>query len=275
MAGWPLSRHFARSCPYRRDRIAADCRSGDSGVPAAPEQCRTIPDRLFLGSGTLGIIARAWMRLQHRPRWPGHGVGGTATGPPRSPRPDDQAGLYPATAGWIRPGVAECRRPLVAGCWCWRSVADRDRPVAPRGAVAITADGGTVARPRNYKRRNGTQRSLGWRSAVSAHAVSTRRAGSPQVIADIRNRLHLGRIRYSTCRGDRCRSGRDLEGVGPGSDLSIHPCLPSWLPYYSIYARALGSLDAGGTRSRLPCRGVGASGELPSPPPCGRLKPPM
>ncbi len=44
-------------------------RWGSAKVRRLPGRCRTIPDQLFFGSGGLGIITEAWMRLQHRPRW--------------------------------------------------------------------------------------------------------------------------------------------------------------------------------------------------------------
>ncbi len=72
--------------------------------------------------------------------------------------------------------------------------------------MAITAEHGTMTAQRSAgaSRRNGTPRSAG--SSALPPYQQTRWFAAGYLKAS-RNRLHLGRIRCSTCRGDRCRAG--------------------------------------------------------------------
>jgi alkyldihydroxyacetonephosphate synthase len=68
------------------------------------------PDRLFIGSeGILGVIAEAWMRLQHRPRFRAGGAVRFADffAAARAVRAIAQAGLYPSNCRILDPHEAQ------------------------------------------------------------------------------------------------------------------------------------------------------------------------
>ena len=81
------------------------------------------PDRMFIGSeGTLGVISRAWMRLQPRPKFrAGASVRfNSFFGAARALRAIAQGGLYPSTAASLtrkRHSTPE-QRTAVSRSWC-------------------------------------------------------------------------------------------------------------------------------------------------------------
>ncbi len=170
-------------------------------------------------------------------------------------------------------------RPLVAGCW-WRSES-ADHPVDPwlHRAVAITAEhGGTVTAQRSRRNYNDAAgHNAGPRTGAqrSAHAVSTRRAGSPQVIAEtFKTRLHLGR-RFDTLHAvtDAARTAI-WAYAGPGSDLSIHPCLDGPARRYGICAAGAEGRSTQWDEIKAAVSGDQRQWRYHHPPPCGRSRPP-
>ena len=190
------------------------------------------PDRLFLGSeGTLGVITEAWMRLQNRPRWQvTASVAFERLGRRGRRDPHHRAGrAVPGelpTAG-PRRGVPErrhARRGRAAGAGL-RIRRPPDRPVAQPGRRdrrRARRHRHRAPQPRNRQRQSGNRRSRCLRElalGVPAHALSTRRAGTPRRHRrDFRNRLHLGRIRRPACRGDRA----------PPEPRSTGSAAPAW-----------------------------------------------
>ncbi len=158
------------------------------------------------------------MRLQHRRDggsqcpWCSRRLGRRGTRPGRSLR---QA--CPANCRLLDPaGVAECRHIR----W-WRAVGvgvrvcrPPDEPVAAPGGGGTAEHGGAVTAQRSRGTTSGATEhnaAANWRSAFLR--MPYQRDASPRSYRQaIQKPLAPGTVpRYSTCRGDRCRSDRDLE----------------------------------------------------------------
>ena len=162
--------------------------------------CSSAPRARSASSPRRGCGYRTARGGRSRRRWR------STTGPPRSPRRGRiaQAGLYPANCRLLDPAEAFLNAGAAVGGgllvlafesadhpidpWLDRAVRDRRRTRRHR-------DRSAQSRNRKRAQRKPTLQP-NWRSAFPAHAVPARRPGPPRRHRrDLRDRLHLGRIR--------------------------------------------------------------------------------
>ena len=157
-AGWP--RGPVATSPRCYTHIDDLTESMRVVTPAGVSESRRLPgsgagpspDRLFLGSeGTLGVITEAWMRLQDRPRWQGHGLGAlrrTTSRRSTATRAIAQSGLHPANCRLLDPAEALINAGAIGTGGAARA---RVRVGRPSGRPVDGAGGRAVPRPRRRR----------------------------------------------------------------------------------------------------------------------------